>query len=912
MTNYELKKRRVCSIAVQMPILRELFNFGLITRRKIVNLSNIELFVSLDYCQVSDRNFEIEITYIGKEHSLETKKFVGNEDCWILTFHKVLEELVEISKLYQARKRRYFWTILESLKEKAHLTKKGTLYRLYSRLNDYVNKVSVFGIMLEKCFWNRFEIAAISYKKDQDKLFTFRTTRNDKGALTLIKTKYFVIRDLDNLFGGDGGGGGGGLSMEDKDKHLRCLQSELNIPYEDSLSVKRSSIVQSIVNNFNELLSCNFFGFNIAFNVLVSNSVLAYQLSSLSTSEYWMEMSPLKSSPRCLAVLSKYLSGGVVFRTQVRAKTDGKIRLNNPNNLIKNIVHYDQNSAYANSFLNEKVCVGQTLHYYTADDGNVEMKLDNSMTCTFNEERMACFAVIWNLSCDKTLDICYTYHSFGINGQFVFGNYPIDLTITTKKKRNKETDFIYFINFHSNYFHGCDLCHTKSSKYKDGRTKDEIIFESKKKDDNIRAYIEQMFSPAEAKYLVIYLCHDFSPFIDGSNGKSYDKLLEFYKNMTHEQFQVFKKYINPPKTLRTKEVITSIKEDDSPLTELLKNAFYVAKVKIPEVNKSDDFGFIFTKRCSACSDVESSRGKVRHHYRSVLANQCYKYTGFNYQTLRWLVKERKAEIEDLTHVIFYTESSSYSKYVNKIVGLRFASINLDSVVVSKFWKNLINSLVGFYQTKSYKPKVNFRVMTELTRKISCDRVENCELLYTVNGTSYYLVRIKAKTISWSSFYFRQMPIGIAFSVLLHNKLTILKVFNVIDKFCLKSTMKLLEFNTDGFSYLTSKEDNLISSNVPTFLKKKFMEVVSPIYFDKGKKNYKNLGKMIPCEWTENKRFVYISANSRSSITFYDGDHKIKGKTSISEYENSFPLLESDDFPQLDRRLLEDGFNSVPF
>ena len=690
MTKFKPSMRRINAINVKTPLLIKLYEFGYLTRSEVIFSGKIDYSAYVSYQEKGDDFLIVIYHFEDRIEEYVQKSFTGKKNNGYEIFVEFVNYISSVCDQYKSIKSFFLKKYLRSRTSFDLQENKGT-YGIFSKeVKNFMDRICVYGFGLSHSFLINLEMT-LKLMKKSEKSHVIKSVRNKNGDVSMITGKNFFLRDFKNFFGE--------TNTEQKEiDFLIALENEMKrYSYSNDFLVKMRNMIRGI----NEFFGSNYFGFNFDLNYCSSFGMIALSHCFYEASKSYMSMSPMKSSPQLYSLLCNFNYGGATFNTCNLIECNSGIRSEfRHNKEIKNIIHYDQKSCYGNAFYKNSVFAGNALHYRKTNTSSKEDFLElESTTYDFLSEKLAVYATIWNTMCDDEYEIISVRHSFTTSGQITLGKFGIDLTLIMENKNGTPNNrHIVFVNFHGSYWHACKNCHTSESKYKDSLSFDELSEITRDKDSEIRDSVSQLYPNYDpnqsATYIVKYLCCDFNDFVDKKTGKIYSNLMSFFKTTEHDEIKMFRKYLRKSKRLNKETIIQKYVLVDEEKSKYF-DGIVIAKVTIPVCEQSNSCGVIYTKMCHACESTKyQCTNPSDHQSRLVVANSTQKFTIFNISMLKFLIREKKAIIDDISHFVLYSKSDAFRKYVEKPLKLRQLFAENDCKNLSTLNKFFINVIIG--------------------------------------------------------------------------------------------------------------------------------------------------------------------------------------------------------------------------
>ena len=905
MTNYSVKRRRASAVIVKIPLILKLYYINLITLKRIDLLVKKPFAVFVNYeCE----NKVVKISIIHFDYSLNDYKehvICRSEDNWYFAFKELLTYLSTISQSLKIKKKEFF---VEQLKFLRNISvKRGYLNSCRIELDKYVTKLSVFTFHITHDF-NVKLVMTLNYLKRNNKSHKFTSKIDDDGNFLSISNKDFYMRDISNFFG---------LDLKSECSSSLELITRMN-EQNGRVGINNLTFLQNVAlfyNDFNTWLSKHYFGQNLTFSNVTSASILSYYISSQENiSNNPLDLALLKISLSDLELFSSNNQGGLTFNCLKEISSGDQLRphfgVQEP---VKNVLSYDIRSAYGHAILNSKIPVGNSLHYKL---NSVDQKLYlHKDMCIFTNERNSIYAILYITYKTPNLEIVTSFHSFNSNGQFTIGKYGIDLVIIVKEKTQKKKFKLLIYQIDGKFTHGCLNCHTDNSKYINNKSFQQVYEESEKKHSELEIILQTQFQGKENySFNVIKTCCHFNDFYDPVTKINYPSLKDFFVNTSEPLLQKFKLYFNEKKSYTTSQIIEAISGPSKIINFPFENAFIMCNVSIPKEEMSTNFGYIISKHCLSCKNPNIVNNK--HQLRLVAANYTQFPTLFHIDVLRYLAIQKKAKICDITHVICYPtgDNTCLKPYIEKTLNLR--QLVSENKALSTFLKCLCNSLLGLYQWAPFKRNTKTVITTHIDKSRLISTKDNpilhCKLLGTLFGLPIYSLKIAKNSPSWGKYYFSQIAMPVASSILQQAKLQILKIYNMFDTYADPNFYRLGFFNTDSLLFFTSSSTPSILPWIKPHLLQQFKKDVYTQYFS-DKKDCNSLGKLLLEQFSDNRNFTFISPNSRTYVIHYLDDENTTSNSIIKGFRKNAPLNKErmKFLEQKDRKPLHNNYDSIP-
>ena len=808
----------------------------------------------------------------------------------VTVVQEILKELDKLSALFQRWKTAYFRVAIYKCREIISRNVKGNLYRACREFLLHVRRLSVYTYLAPDSWMRFLLLSALNIKKIKKKKCSYSLT--DDKKVRQIFTDSFVLRDFtDNI-------------SADKDQKFEewMIKIRRQLRYEH-LGPDPSPVlfISTYFNDLNKWLHANFFGHDFSMTSIGTLSLMSYRLAwaECNHSEP-LAMGAFKLSQSTLMSFLNYSQGGLTFNTCRYAATGAPINEEfNHREPVKDFLSYDIRSAYAFSLFKSDMPVGQCFAY---DELNHDEMILRSDLCVFEQERNACFYVIYEWTRRSDYVIIATYSSYNHRGQLKFGPFKTDLTVVveTKKKPRQRTAYVY--QFHGRYYHGHRGCvFPELKKYKNGWNRERVISESEEKDKTLKNILKTFTETTVCRYeLVIkHLCCDFKNVKDYSTGLNYGSLKTFFLNTGEKDLRAikFQNEIHARKKIKKGDVIKTL-ASETPLKNLpWANCFVICKLKIPQDgSESNQMGYVVSHFCYECYSNETGKLETesphRHRKRLVAAHSSQKPALFHVRTLRFLLKEKKAIITRIFHVfLFASDNSCYKSFVGRALKLRELVTRNEMTEISKILKTMINNFIGYLQLKNYKKNEKWKLVSQLNKELCNKKVNKTlttvEFAETFADINYFFVKYRYKFGTETSFYFRQSFHPLAAVILSESKLLLLKFVDFVEKFTSFKSFKIVYVNTDSALFISSRRVNRLRDAV----RKELLEEYDRQYglFIAQSKNFDSYGKMMLENRSSGRSFVFSSPNSRCYSLTYPGTGSvdtIKGfkKNNCNVYE----------------------------
>ena len=591
-------------------------------------------------------------------------------------------------------------------------------------------------------------------------------------------------------------------------------------------------------------------------------------------------ISLFKNSCRTLEIINNFIYGGLSVRARPFIKKDHPVRPTSEHSFlpINSLFIYDIKGMYSSVMKDNDLICGYLNHYELLSNNNKKKKKKNATSASptdlkcdqdyslklvrdttfFYSEFKSIMFLIWSI--EKNLEtatyISNIFSNYNGNSCVQIANNQIDLTVIIRNSKSDSINKIYFMNIHNVFTHTCPKCsfifqdndnQEESGKkkkyldqkinYKGGKSYEEVYKQSSENDDHI---VNMVKCIKNSQYLVYYSCCELKKGIE-----KYSTIFQFFK-----QFDLMKKYdshfLNPPVKISFKNIIQVLKRgdvcpakaesantktDDETFNRLI-NAFYVVKLNIPmcqeEQEEKCQFGYIIGKSCISCGIKESTTSTATatssssstvsstHVTKTTASFNSYSYVMIDGPTLHFLLKEKNAQVEKITHVFTYITSPSWRPFVKKILRARQESINNNFNFLNKGLKLLLNSLIGRLQLRAgigLNTKTDKRLYFTLPRRLKENSDQIVSIAYAgqiFNKTAHY-VTFRRLPPTKDSFFFNQGHIVNGIKILQCSKTVLLEYFNLFDKYFDGKRYSYVQTQTDSITLAASLNPDLITN-----------------------------------------------------------------------------------------------------
>ena len=856
-------------------------------------------------------------TYVTSEFNIN----YGDES--YLDIIGLINKLNDVSSKYEKDKKFFFKNQLHKLKLLKAKTKKGFFSILYKDLNLYVNKLMIFGFLLSTRFMERIEQGLFHLKRTRVKnksLYGYKAIRNNNDIILCLSNKKFYIRDFIRMMTSMNDGSNN--EIEDNKKIMKDYFEEMKLPITNNDMENNMTLFKLI----NSILIENFNNYSLLFSNCCSIASVGYDLlASQSVRNNFLDFSTFRLSLSSYMIMTKFLKGGLISNYVTLAYNNQFLRQSlNYYDPVKKLLIYDICSCYASSFYESEQPIGQIYRYDTNIQHPDELILKRDLY-SFRAERDFVLLFLWkHITKLEYEEILTTFHHYNSLGQFSISNYSLDLTIITRNRTTRKIHY-YFYNFHHFFSHTCERClenHRKSCpllanpssssssssssskncdcpsmQYRSKMSYDELKLYSDNNDQLLRELLRESFEPDNNfSYEIIYSCCYFSMnqgVLDPTTSPStiYYSIQDFILSCP----AVWKYRINYklPHKMKKNQLYSDL------ATDKLLNCYVIAKITIPKQYRSASNGYVISKTCSGCKFRKESHIKD-HKPRLICGHNNSNYSLFNGETINFLINERNAIIDDISHVFVFATGTSHRIFLDSCIKLRYFYLKHDQKLLSSLFKNLVNSAIGLQQSRPNK----VRNVTHL-----CEYFKEGDDIQSICNTEsgkYFYVKRKKKPLSWASVYFMQKNITSSIQILEQSKLNLLRIINFTDKCFMSSTFRLIRINVDSI-YVLITEDDLESCVIPG--QEKFYKTYRNKYFTDSKKNVYCLGKM----YLENSYSNFVFTSMSNTTYNLKSDHNNNNNNNNDNYS----LLKNVNFQFLktlnkkDRIKIENSYDSFP-
>lgn len=428
-------------------------------------------------------------------------------------------------------------------------------------------------------------------------------------------------------------------------------------------------------------------------------------------------------------ILRKHCRGGFSFSNNESIKKDDALFPKNSNSeKAKTVVEYDLTSSYG-SAASEMACptgfaVGFLDYdktentFYNMNSMKEKHKVKNNNGWqqkleTFDRLRcngwefLATYAAIFYYSLNYKIKT--VLHNYSPLGSFMLDNYIIDLTIFT------ECNKIFFIQFDSQFTHGCAKNCTALNQYAGECTEIELKEKTEIRDTVINDYVNTINAQLNCetyKFIIYTDCHD-----DLYKIKNLRTLFD-----TDEQL---KKLVQPYKFLQRKKTISinELQHLDKDLTYLLlgqghSNLFDSAK-------KTPTSSLQFSKRYGGSLFTwidEKNQG---------LANSTVFDTLFTRDSLEYYQKHHNFILTSASFILIYRKCTILPQVYSELLNMRVEAKKVDNILFVKTIKRIINYSCGYFGLNPNKAqKMSYKIYPANRRR---NILENN---YNLSNTSF--------------------------------------------------------------------------------------------------------------------------------------------------------------------------------
>ena len=239
-------------------------------------------------------------------------------------------------------------------------------------------------------------------------------------------------------------------------------------------------------------------------------------------------------------------------------------------------------------------------------------------------------------------------------------------------------------------------------------------------------------------------------------------------------------------------------------TLCLNTAFFMIKAKIPNINRSTQWGYIPTKTCSECLmnkiySTQYSHSQKKKRAKPHCAHDTKNYTLVSTQLLKFLLEKKELQVEDISHMIVFGGTKYLQKFVNDNLELRFRLIEEKKPLRANLAKMMLNVSYGAMLISQLKPRVNYFITGSITTTMRQKPGFHFDLACVLKGKNYYTVVYEKPMPTPEYIYSKQGLYPIGSYILATSKYHLNDIFFKMENGFATSKMALLQFSTDSFT-----------------------------------------------------------------------------------------------------------------